>query len=57
MVANLDIDCRTLQCFAVAHQLIQTLRPAGDLTDYPGLKDLAELLEVRLVEQIEKGGI
>jgi hypothetical protein len=51
------LDRRATQCLAVAHQLVQTLGPAWDLADHPGLEHLAKLLQVGLIEQVEEGGI
>ena len=42
------------QGFAATHQLVKTLRPARDMADHPGLYHLPKLLEVGLVEQVEK---
>ena len=48
---------RAPQGFAVTDKLVQPLRTTWDLADQPGLQHLAELLQVRLVEQVEEGGI
>jgi len=37
--------------------LVQTLSPAWDLADHPGLEHLAEFLQVGLIEQVKEGGI
>jgi hypothetical protein len=37
--------------------LLQTLSPAWDLADHPGLEHLAEFLQVGLIEQVKEGGI
>jgi len=57
VVALLRLDGRAAQGLAVTHQLVQTIRPAWDLADHPGLQHLAEFLQMGFVEQIEEGGI
>ena len=42
---------------AYTHQMVETVLPAWDLADHPGLECLAELLEVGLIEQVQEGGI
>ena len=49
VTAVLSLHRGAPQGLAVTHQLVQTLAPAWDLTDHPGLEHLAELLQVGLV--------
>ncbi len=65
MAAIASFEGGAAQGLPVAHQLVQTLCPTRDLADHPGLQHLAVacgfceavLLQVGLVEQVEKGGI
>ena len=45
---------RAAQRLAVAHQLVQTLCAARDLPDHPGLQHLPKILQVSIIEQVEK---
>lgn len=53
VVAVFCLDGRASQCFPVANQLVQTLRPTCDLADHQGLQRLAEFLQLGLIEQVE----
>ena len=54
MVAVGGLDRGAFEGLAITDQLIQSRCPAWDLADHPGLEHLAELLEMRLVEQVEE---
>lgn len=54
VVAVGGLDRGAFEGFSVTDQLIQSRCPAWDLTDHPGLEHLAELLQMRLVEQVEE---
>jgi len=57
VVAVSSLNRGAFEGLAVTDQLIESRCSAWDLADHPGLEHLAELLEMRLVEQIEEGGI
>ena len=57
VAALLRLNGRAAQGLAVTHQLVQTIGPAWDLADHPGLQHLPKFLQVGLVEEVEKGGI
>jgi len=54
VVAVSSLDRGAFEGLAITDQLIESRCPAWDLADHPGLEHLAELLEMRLVEQVEE---
>ena len=54
VVAVCGLDRGAFESLAITDQLIQSRCPTWDLADHPGLQHLAELLELRLVEEIEE---
>ena len=54
MVAVGGLDRGAFEGLAITDQLIQIRCPAWDLAAHPGLEHLAELLEMRLVEEIQE---
>ena len=54
VVAVSGLDRGALEGLAITDQLIQSRCTTWDLADHPGLEYLAELLEMRLIEQVEE---
>ena len=57
VTAVLSLHRGAPQGLAVTHQLVKSLAPTCDLADHRGQQQLAQLLQVCLIEQVEKGGI
>jgi hypothetical protein len=57
MVAVFCLDGGASQHFPGTDQFVQPLGPTWDLADNPGPQHLAKLLQVRLIEQVEEGGV
>ena len=51
------LDGGALRGFPVTDLLVQTLSPTWDVAGHSGLQHLAKLLQVRLIEQVEVGGV
>ena len=54
VVAVGGLDRGAFEGLAITDQLVQSRCPAWDLADHPGLEHLAELLEMRLVEEVQE---
>ncbi len=54
VVAVSSLDRGAFEGLAITDQLIQSRCPTWDLADHPGLEHLAELLEMRLVEEVQE---
>jgi len=54
VIAVWGLDRGAFESLAITDQLILSRCPTWDLADHPGLEYLAELLELRLVEEIEE---
>ena len=54
MIAVSGLDRGALEGLAITDQLIQSRCTTWDLADHPGLKYLPELLQMRLVEQVQE---
>jgi hypothetical protein len=54
VVAVSSLDRGAFEGLAVTDQLLQSRCPTWDLADHPGLEHLAELLEMRLLEEVQE---
>ena len=57
VIAVWGLDRGACEGLAITDQLIQSRCTTWDLADHQGLQNLAELLQVSLVEWVEEGGI